>query len=95
MKAYNLPKWSIIYNFINQNKIMEILNKIKGWLGDVTELVMALFSLAIFAELLFGQFLGGFSVVGNFIEVVGQFGEKGFVGLIAMLLILHMMNKKA
>ena len=59
---------------------MEILNKIKGWLGGVTEIVMSLFGLAIFAELLFGQFLGGFSVVNNFIEVVGQFGAQGFVG---------------
>lgn len=74
---------------------MEILNKIKGWLGGVTEVVTALFSLAVFAELLFGQFLSGFSVVGNFVDVVSQFGEKGFVGLIAMLLILHLMNKKA
>jgi hypothetical protein len=74
---------------------MEILNKIKGWLGEVTGIVMGLFGLAVFAELLFGQFLGDFSVVNNFIEVVGQFGDKGFVGLIAMLLILHVMNKKA
>ena len=74
---------------------MEILNKIKGWISGVTEVVTALFSLAIFAELLFGQFLNGFSVVSNFVEVVSQFGEKGFVGLIAMLLILHLMNKKA
>lgn len=73
---------------------MEILNKVKGWLGGVTEIVVALFSLAIFAELLFGQFLNGFSVVNNFIEVVGQFGDKGFVGLLALLVIVHFMNKK-
>jgi hypothetical protein len=48
---------------------------------------------AILAELLFGQFLGPFSIVGNVIDIVGKFGEKGFVGLIAMLLVLGFVNK--
>lgn len=72
---------------------MNVLQSITGWLTDLTKIMFGVLGIAILAELIFGQFLGNFSVVANVIEIVGKFGEKGFVGLIAMLLVLGFVNK--
>lgn len=72
---------------------MNVLQNITGWLSDLTKIMFGVLGVAILAELLFGQFLGAFSIVGNVIDIVGKFGEKGFVGLIAMLLVLGFVNK--
>lgn len=67
---------------------MELLSKITDWTKQLVGLLAALLGLGVFAELLFGSFLGGFSVVGNIINIVGQFGDKGFVGLLAFILVV-------
>lgn len=72
---------------------MEILTKVTTWLSDLVKIMACLFGLSIFAELIFGKFLGTFSVVQNFIDIVGKFGDKGFVGLIALLLLIGFINK--
>jgi hypothetical protein len=72
---------------------MEILKTVTGWLGELLKIMTVLFGIGIFAELIFGHFLGSFSVVSNFIAIVGNFGDKGFVGLIALLLLMGVMNK--
>ena len=72
---------------------MQFLNKITAFLSDTTKIMGGLLGLAIFAELLFGSFLGNFSVIGNIIDIVANFGDNGFVGLLAMLLIIGFMNK--
>ena len=73
---------------------MELINKITDWAKGLLGLVGVLFGLAVFSELLFGKFLGEFSVITNFIDTVGKFGSAGFAGLIALLVILNFINKK-
>ena len=73
---------------------MELINKITDWAKSLLGLVGVLFGLAVFSELLFGKFLGEFSDIANFIDTVGKFGSAGFVGLIALLVILQFINKK-
>ena len=73
---------------------MEILNKISEIGKGIVALLGTLLGIGIFAELLFGSFLGTFSVIENMIRIVGQFGEAGFVGLVALLLIIHFAGKK-
>ena len=73
---------------------MEILSKIAGMGKEIISLLSTLLGIGIFAELLFGKFLGTFSVIGNLIDIVGKFGNAGFAGLIALLLVLHFSSKK-
>jgi hypothetical protein len=73
---------------------MEAINKITQVGTAILNLLGLLLGIGIFAELLFGQFLGNFSVIGNLINIVSQFGDAGFPGLIALLLILHFAGKK-
>jgi hypothetical protein len=72
---------------------MEILNTIKGWVTGITAVLGSLFGLAIFAELLFGQFLGDVSVIANVLVLMETLGDKGFVGLLAMIVVLSVMKK--
>lgn len=71
-----------------------MFNKITDFLGNSVKVMSGLLGIAIFAELLFGKFLGDFSVIGNLIDIVAKFGNNGFVGLIALLLIIGFMNKE-
>lgn len=70
-----------------------MLSKVSEFLNGTFTLMGSLLGVAVFAELLFGKFLGSFSVIGNMIDVVAKFGNNGFVGLLAMLLILGFINK--
>jgi len=72
---------------------MEILKQIKDWSKELLGILGILFGISIFAELLFGSFMGGYSVITHVVDVVSKFGNAGFVGLIAMLVIIHFANK--
>jgi len=73
---------------------MQFLSKISDYLTAGTKFMGVLLGFSIFAELLFGNFLGNYSVVGNIVDSVSKFGDKGFVGLLAMLLIVGFINKE-
>ena len=67
-----------------------ITNTITGVIKTVTELGIGLVALGIVAEIIFGQgAIFGASVVSNLSEIVTSIGgSNGFVGLIALLLIV-------
>jgi len=73
---------------------MEILNTVKSWVSGISQLLVTLVGLAVLAEVAFGQFLGQVSVIDNIIEVVTRFGERGFIGLVALITVFHFTNKK-
>lgn len=73
---------------------MQYLTKITEVVGGIGKLLAALLGVSIFSELIFGKFLGGFSVVNNITTIVSKFGDNGFIGLLAMLLILGFLNKE-
>jgi hypothetical protein len=73
---------------------MEILNTVKSWVTGISQVLVALVGLAVLAEIAFGQFLGEVSVINNIIDVVSRFGERGFVGLVALFVVFHFTNKK-
>jgi len=74
---------------------MEILNTVKSWVMQMTQVLAALVGLAVLAEVAFGQFLGEVSVIDNIIGIVQAFGEKGFVGLVALFVVLHFGTKNS
>ncbi len=73
---------------------MEILNTVKSWVTGISQVLVALVGLAVLAEIAFGQFLGEVSVVDNIIDIVSRFGERGFVGLVALFVVLHFTGDK-
>jgi ABC-type enterochelin transport system permease subunit len=74
---------------------MEVLTRIKEWVGSLTEIGLMLLALAIVAGLLVGgtlPFFGG--VVANIIALVKDLGQNGLVGLIVLGVILWLFSQR-
>ena len=77
---------------------MEILNKIKGWAGAITEVGISLISLAVVLEVLFnGQnipFWPNIQVIENITGIVKSFSAEGLTGLVAVYILYCIYQKK-
>lgn len=72
------------------------IDKLKKWIAQVTELGLLLIALAIVLQILVGGNLGFFdNVVGNLTSLIGQLGDNGLVGLIAIAIILWLFAKRS
>ena len=61
------------------------MNKIKGWIGELTDIAVALVALGVAAGVVFGMdvpFVG--AVLGNLIDLINTLGDNGVVGIIAV-----------
>jgi hypothetical protein len=74
----------------------QMLNEAKSWVRSLTEIGVALLSLAIVASLLVGpanmSFLG--NVVGNITDLVKTLGSAGLAGLISLGVVLWLVQSK-
>ena len=73
----------------------KITAQITNVIETVSKLGIGLIALGIIAEIIFGQgAIFGASVVSNVSSIVGSIGgENGFIGLIALLLIVGLLRK--
>ena len=74
---------------------MRFMEAIKKWLGELTEIALLLIALGIVAEILFGAsvpFFGG--IVANLTKLIGDLGQYGLVGLIALAIIIYLFRKR-
>ena len=72
----------------------EVMNKITSTLGWLTTLMLSFVSLSILAEVIFGQDIFGTEVVSNIMGIVKSLGDGGFVGLIALIILVQLFHKK-
>lgn len=75
---------------------MTFLDKVKGWLGQIVEVGLLLVALGIVVQVLIGPnvaFIG--DVVGNLLTLINALGSNGFVGLIAIAIILWLFAKRS
>ncbi len=74
---------------------MQMLEQIKRWLGEITEIALLLIAVGIAVEILFGAsvpFFGG-GVVANLTALIAGLGDNGLVGLISLSIIFYLFNK--
>ena len=72
----------------------EIMNKVKGFLGGLSTIMLSFVSLSILAEVIFGVGVFGTSVVSNVMELVKSMGDGGFVGLVALIILIQLFQNK-
>ena len=72
----------------------EVMDKITTFLGGLTAIMLSFVSLSIIAEVIFGVGVFGTSVVANVIELISSLGDGGFVGLIALIVLIQIFQKK-
>ncbi len=72
----------------------DVMNKVTTFLGGLSTILLSLVSLSILAEVIFGTGVFGTSVVTNVMELVKALGDGGFVGLIALVILIQVFQKK-
>ena len=71
-----------------------IFNMVTGFFSKMTSLFMGLLSFGVMAEILFGSPVMGMSVIGNVMDVINMLGNNGVVGLIALVVLYSVLEKK-
>ncbi len=73
-----------------------MLENVKVWMRQLTEVGILLVALAVVLQILFGQaipFIGG-DVVANITTLVGSLGDSGLVGLISLGIIMYILQRR-
>ena len=81
---------------------MHFLEEAKKWLGEFTEIILLLIAVGVGCEILFGRVLPFFTRVGaaeegivyNLTQLLNTLGENGFVGMIALGIIVFLFYRK-
>ena len=77
---------------------MDILNNIKGWASQLTDVAVSLLALGIVLEVLFsGQnipFWPDISILSNVQTIIAGFSAQGLVGLVAIWVLYHIYKSK-
>ena len=72
----------------------DIFAKVGDFFGGLTNVLLSFVSLSILAEVIFGVGVFGTDVVGNVMGIVKSLGDGGFVGLVALLILWKVFDKK-
>ena len=73
-----------------------VIETIKKWIAQITELGLLLIALAIVLQILIGGNLAFFDdVVGNLTALIAALGDNGLVGLIAIGIIMWLFAKRS
>jgi len=64
------------------------------WVSGLTNMLAGFVGLSVLGEIILGTPLFGVSIVGNLVSLVAQFGNNGFAGLVALLILVGLYNGK-
>lgn len=70
------------------------VEKFKELISEVTSLAVVLLCLGITVQLLIGEPLFGWNVVGNISKAIGSMGQSSFIGVAALLVLYSIFMKK-
>ena len=70
-----------------------VFKHVNGVVAQLTQLFIAMLSLGVVGQLLLGDTIFGWDVIGNVMNVIGQLGDGGFVGILALLILWSLFSK--
>ena len=76
------------------------LDTIKSWAWGFIDLMLIFIAVGVLVQVIFGDTAGWFSgvvgrlMVGRLMGMVTEFGNGGFVGLIALVIVLSLFNRR-
>ena len=71
----------------------EIITIVKGYINDLADLMLSLVAIGAISEVIFGSGIFGVNVIGNLTSIINKFGESGFAGLVALLVLVGLFRK--
>ena len=70
------------------------LSHFKKLLTELTSFVVILLCLGVTVQLLIGEPLLGWDVIGNISSSIGKMGQSNFIGIAALLVLYSLYNKR-
>ena len=71
------------------------MDTIKSWAWGFIDLMSIFIAVGVLVQVIFGDGAGWFDgVVGRLMGLVSEFSSGGFVGLIALVIVLSLFNKR-
>ena len=70
------------------------LSQFKEFLTELTSFAVILLCLGVTVQLLIGESLLGWDVVGNISSSIGRMGQSKFIGIAALLVLYSLYNKR-
>ena len=71
----------------------EIITMVKGYVDDLAHLLMSFVAIGAVSEVIFGTGIFGVNVIGNLTAIINTFGDSGFAGLVALLVLVGLFRK--
>ena len=71
----------------------EAITMVKGYVDDLVSLMMSFIAIGAISEVIFGSGIFGVNVIGNLTSIISMFGESGFAGLVALLVLVGLFRK--
>ena len=72
----------------------EVVTMVKGYIDDLVYLMISFVAIGAISEVIFGTGIFGVNVIGNLTAIISQFGEGGFAGLVALLVLVGLFRSK-
>ena len=76
-----------------EKTMKEVISLVKGWVDDIVHLLMSFIAIGAVSEVIFGTGVFGVNVIGNLTAIIDKFGESGFAGLVALLVLVGLFRK--
>ena len=71
----------------------EIITMVKEYIDDLAHLMISFVAIGALSEVIFGSGVFGVHVIGNLTSIINTFGESGFAGLVALLVLVGLFRK--
>ena len=71
----------------------EIIALVRGWVDDIAHLLLSFVAIGAVSEVIFGTGIFGVNVIGNLTAIINTFGDSGFAGLVALLVLVGLFRK--
>ena len=71
----------------------EVVAMVKGYIDDLAHLLMSFVAIGAVSEVIFGTGVFGVNVIENLTSIIASFGEGGFAGLLALLILVVLFRK--
>ena len=71
----------------------EVITMVKDYVDDIAYLLMSFVAIGAVSEVIFGTGIFGVNVIGNLTSIISTFGESGFAGLVALLVLVGLFRK--
>ena len=74
--------------------MQEIITLVKGYIDDLAQMMLSLVAIGAISEVIFGSGIFGVNVIGNLTSIINKFGQSGFAGLVALLVLVGLFKGK-